>query len=100
MLSCVRPRLTQIRPRFAVLGWRHESGDASQASGRLNQKIRLDEPIVRDTVETSEIQPGKRVALCRCWQSNKFPLCDGAHKVFNEKHGDNLGPVIVIVPKE
>ncbi len=36
-----------------------------------------------------------KVALCRCWQSAKFPYCDGSHNVYNQKHGDKLGPVIV-----
>jgi len=50
-------------------------------------------------VDSSEISPGKRVAYCRCWQSNKFPFCDGAHKAYNQSTGDNLGPLILSVPK-
>ena len=63
-------------------------------------QVRVDEQIVRDTVDASEILPGKRAAYCRCWQSNKFPLCDGAHRAFNEKTGDNIGPLIVTMPKD
>lgn len=38
---------------------------------------------------------GKRVAFCRCWQSARFPYCDGAHKQINAETGDVLGPVVV-----
>jgi len=27
-----------------------------------------------------ELEPGEEVSLCRCWQSSKFPFCDGKHK--------------------
>lgn len=43
----------------------------------------------------SEIKIEGRVAICRCWQSSKFPFCDGSHHAFNEKNSDNLGPLIV-----
>jgi CDGSH-type Zn-finger protein len=36
-----------------------------------------------------------KVALCRCWQSSKFPYCDGSHHQYNKEHGDDLGPIIV-----
>lgn len=35
------------------------------------------------------------VALCRCFASSKFPLCNGAHNKHNEEHGDNAGPVVL-----
>jgi len=79
---------------------RHESNAApSDSPSRLNKTNRLDEPIVRDTLDASELAPGKRLAYCRCWQSKKFPFCDGAHKAHNEATGDNLGPLIVAMPK-
>ena len=37
----------------------------------------------------------KKVAYCRCWQSNLMPYCDGAHKKYNQETGDSLGPIIV-----
>ena len=45
--------------------------------------------------EREEIVVEGRVALCRCWQSSRFPYCDGAHRQYNAEHGDRLGPVIV-----
>ena len=45
----------------------------------------------RDTLELDQ----SKVALCRCWQSKKFPLCDGSHRQYNAEHNDNLGPIIV-----
>ena len=34
-----------------------------------------------------------KVAFCRCWQSKKFPYCDGSHNAHNKATGDNLGPL-------
>lgn len=42
---------------------------------------------------TVTLEPGERVALCRCFQSKKFPLCDGTHRDIPGK-----GPVIVEAP--
>lgn len=43
---------------------------------------------------TVKLQPGERVALCRCFFSKEFPFCDGTHKQHPGK-----GPVIVEAPK-
>ncbi|GIX46110.1 MAG: hypothetical protein KatS3mg131_0321 [Candidatus Tectimicrobiota bacterium] len=43
---------------------------------------------------TVKLEPGERVALCRCFASGKFPFCDGSHKQHPGK-----GPVIVEAPK-
>lgn len=39
----------------------------------------------------------KGVALCRCWKSDTFPRCSGAHNKHNKETGDQLGPVTVKV---
>ena len=39
----------------------------------------------------------KKIAFCRCWKSKKFPYCDGAHREHNEKCGDCVGPLVVMV---
>jgi CDGSH-type Zn-finger protein len=41
------------------------------------------------------IPVGKNVAFCRCWQSDKFPYCDGTHRKVNAEGGDHVGPVVV-----
>lgn len=47
---------------------------------------------------TVKIQPGEKVMLCRCYRSEKFPICDISHA----KCQDELGPVIVeaVLPAE
>ena len=39
------------------------------------------------------LEPGERISLCRCFASEKFPVCDGAHKQIAGK-----GPVVVEAP--
>jgi CDGSH-type Zn-finger protein len=55
----------------------------------------------KDHEKRSEIKlaAGERVALCRCWQSKKFPFCDGSHNQHNEAHNDQLGPIIITTPE-
>ena len=45
---------------------------------------------------------GQPSVLCRCFASEKFPHCDGAHARHNAETGDNAGPVILAcgVPAE
>lgn len=37
------------------------------------------------------LRKGEAIALCRCWRSQNFPLCDGSHK----NKADEKGPVII-----
>mmetsp|Transcript_5437 Transcript_5437/g.7339 ORF Transcript_5437/g.7339 Transcript_5437/m.7339 type:complete len:105 (-) Transcript_5437:215-529(-) len=64
---------------------------------RKNTKVDLDSPKVA-TMES--IGAGEKKVYCRCWESGTFPLCDGAHMAHNKENGDNVGPLIVSVPKE
>lgn len=41
------------------------------------------------------IPAGNTVAFCRCWQSSKFPYCDGTHRTVNAETGDHVGPAVV-----
>ncbi len=43
------------------------------------------------------IRSGEKLALCRCWKSRKFPLCDGSHRDIGQECGSPVGPVIVTV---
>ena len=47
-------------------------------------------------VHNLSLASGEKCVVCRCWKSNKFPLCDGAHVQHNKDTGDNLGPVIIL----
>ena len=44
-----------------------------------------------------KIDAGAKKVYCRCWLSETFPLCNGAHMEHNKATGDNLGPLIVSV---
>ena len=47
---------------------------------------------IEDMVATSDKGV---VAYCRCWRSEKFPYCDGAHAKHNKETGDNTGPLVI-----
>lgn len=67
-----------------------------QEGKKLNEKVDLSSPKVVNTVELS---PGEKKVFCRCWLSDTFPLCDGAHQKHNLETGDTVGPLIVKSPK-
>ena len=46
------------------------------------------------------LEPNEKIALCRCWQSKKFPYCDGSHRAWNQEHNDQLGPAIITCHKD
>ena len=60
--------------------------------GRINNHIQINEPKV---VTNLTLEPGQKASLCRCWLSDKFPYCNGAHVAHNKKTGDNISPVVV-----
>jgi CDGSH-type Zn-finger protein len=39
------------------------------------------------------LSPGEKISLCRCWQSEKFPYCDGSHKKLDL--ATPVGPAVV-----
>ena len=65
--------------------------------GKINAKIELDSPKV---ATMDKLAPGDKKVYCRCWLSGTFPLCDASHVPHNKETGDNVGPLIVSVPKE
>ncbi len=44
---------------------------------------------------TETLPAGKTIAICRCWQSEAFPYCDGTHRKVNAEGQDKVGPAII-----
>ena len=42
-------------------------------------------------VDQETLDAGSKKVYCRCWLSDTFPLCNGAHMTHNKETGDNLG---------
>jgi len=61
--------------------------------GAINPSIKKDVDKVVDMLKADELP--KKAVFCRCWRSEKFPYCDGAHVKHNQATGDNVGPLIV-----
>lgn len=61
--------------------------------GLVNPDIQKTEEKVVNSMDVEDI--GDKIALCRCWRSKKFPVCDGSHNTHNKKMGDNVGPVCI-----
>ena len=59
----------------------------------FNTKQKTDSPKVVDNFDIEDMD--QKTVFCRCWQSKKFPYCDGSHNDYNKETGDNLGPLIV-----
>jgi len=70
-----------------------QSQNKSSLKTCVNMKIKKDSVKVVDTVDVEDI--GDKALYCRCWKSEKFPLCDGSHTQHNTETGDNVGPLIV-----
>lgn len=73
---------------------------AEQPKELVNNKVKKDEAKVVDVVDCNEIEKlvqfkDGKVVLCRCWKSDTFPYCNGAHVKHNKETGDNVGPLII-----
>lgn len=62
------------------------------APARINTLVDVSSEKV---VHQISINSGEKAVICRCWESTKFPYCDGAHVQHNKATGDNVGPAIV-----
>uniref|UniRef100_A0A1B6CFI0 Iron-binding zinc finger CDGSH type domain-containing protein n=1 Tax=Clastoptera arizonana TaxID=38151 RepID=A0A1B6CFI0_9HEMI len=59
----------------------------------VNPAIKKTETKVVDCLNIEDL--GDKNAFCRCWRSEKFPYCDGAHGKYNRQSGDNVGPLVI-----
>ncbi|KAH0560585.1 CDGSH iron-sulfur domain-containing protein 2 homolog [Cotesia glomerata] len=75
--------------------WCPEAKKAIKA--RVNHKVKKDVGKVVDTVDVEDIT--EKAVFCRCWKSENWPYCDGAHAKHNEATCDNVGPLIVTKKK-
>ncbi|KAL7480935.1 hypothetical protein ACHAW6_006607 [Cyclotella cf. meneghiniana] len=66
------------------------------ASKKINHKI---DPDSANVVHRESLELGEKKVYCRCWKSDTFPYCDGAHMMHNKATGDNVGPMIVVTAK-
>ncbi|MES1910467.1 MAG: hypothetical protein MHM6MM_003054 [Cercozoa sp. M6MM] len=75
----------------------YDSLPKGSKSGRVNHRVKLTKPKVVDRVCCKEVQESAngQIAMCRCWNSKKFPYCDGSHVAHNKKTGDNVGPLLL-----
>jgi len=71
---------------------RRQSG-GRQDRPEMNPHIDKHKQKVKHVFKGDDLQPGKKLSLCRCWRSETFPLCDGSHKAYNKQYNDNVGPV-------
>uniref|UniRef100_A0A0B7B2E9 CDGSH iron-sulfur domain-containing protein 2 homologue n=1 Tax=Arion vulgaris TaxID=1028688 RepID=A0A0B7B2E9_9EUPU len=60
---------------------------------KINEFVQKEESKVVTQLDIEDI--GDNIALCRCWRSKKFPLCDGSHNQHNAETRDNVGPLLL-----
>lgn len=103
MMSTVLSLILSLALVAAVSGLRRFTPSRFFASRTSSTKTALDERINTQiemesakVVSTLNLVAGEKCVVCRCWKSNKFPLCDGSHVKHNTETGDNVGPAIIV----
>eukprot|EP00956_Cyclotella_meneghiniana_P042419 scaffold248454_cov85-Cyclotella_meneghiniana.AAC.2 len=77
------------------------SPKTASSSKQINPSIQKNEPKVATICPLQDIEDSVSksdkgvVAYCRCWRSENFPYCDGAHVKHNKETGDNTGPLVI-----
>jgi len=91
------PLVTLITLPTYYLVKAYRSNEELKPSTKVNLNINKQSSKIVDTVDIEDVQKcdGKKQAMCRCWRSKAFPLCDGSHTLHNLVTGDNVGPLIV-----
>ncbi|PRW58606.1 CDGSH iron-sulfur domain-containing NEET [Chlorella sorokiniana] len=87
-------RSVALAPRTAAVRVSRRAVAVRASSEPINPSIKKDVDKVVDTVSIKDLDKPK-VAYCRCWRSDTFPLCNGAHVKHNAATGDNVGPLLV-----
>ncbi|XP_046479453.1 CDGSH iron-sulfur domain-containing protein 2 homolog [Neodiprion pinetum] len=62
-------------------------------SSHINPKIKKDSAKVVDSIDVEDIT--EKAVMCRCWRSENWPYCDGAHGRHNKETCDNVGPLVI-----
>ncbi|XP_060599058.1 CDGSH iron-sulfur domain-containing protein 2 homolog B-like [Ruditapes philippinarum] len=88
----------QVLPYVGLLGcvsYIAYSAYKRQGGNRINKKVVSDKDKDKIVTMVDIEDVGDKTAYCRCWKSNKFPLCDGTHNKHNAENCDNVGPLVM-----
>ncbi|XP_014203683.1 CDGSH iron-sulfur domain-containing protein 2 homolog [Copidosoma floridanum] len=93
----VKDWLSLIPPTAVLAGIGYMSYVAfcpkARKSNQVNRTINKNNPKVVDMVDVEDIT--EKTVFCRCWKSQNWPYCDGAHGKHNQCTGDNVGPLVI-----
>ncbi|XP_063990574.1 CDGSH iron-sulfur domain-containing protein 2 homolog [Diachasmimorpha longicaudata] len=97
----VRDWISLIPPTALVAGvgymayqtWCPEAKTKIALRAKVNHKIKKDVAKVVDMVDVEDIT--EKTVFCRCWRSENWPYCDGAHGPHNQSSCDNVGPLVI-----
>jgi len=86
--------LAAVSTAYAIyLKYQSSKQQTGECSKHFNTKHQKSSPKVVNSFDVEDLDP--KTCFCRCWQSKKFPYCDGSHNEYNNQTGDNLGPLIL-----